>query len=92
MTSGAAPSLRADKWLWHARFFKSRSIAAQAVSAGRVRVNGQKLSRASANVRVGDVLNITIGRHVKVVRLLALGTRRGPASEAQTLYAILDET
>ncbi|MEO0411868.1 MAG: RNA-binding S4 domain-containing protein [Pseudomonadota bacterium] len=92
MTPGQEPYLRADKWLWYARFFKSRSIAAQAVSAGRVRVNGRKLSRASASVRVGDVLTVTIGRHVKVAQLLALGARRGPAAEAQTLYLILDES
>lgn len=92
MTGASEAHLRVDKWLWQARFFKSRSIAAQAVTSGRVRLNGDKIGRASRQVRIGDVLTVTIGRHVKVVALKALGTRRGPATEAQFLYEVLDES
>ncbi|MEM7570564.1 MAG: RNA-binding S4 domain-containing protein [Pseudomonadota bacterium] len=87
-----APRLRVDKWLWHARFFKSRSIASQAIGKGKVRLNGQKLSRASVGVRSGDVLTLRLGPTIKVIAIKALGERRGPASEAQLLYDILDET
>ncbi|MEM6832435.1 MAG: RNA-binding S4 domain-containing protein [Pseudomonadota bacterium] len=84
--------MRVDKWLWHARFFKSRSIAAQAVTSGRIRVNGHKISRASAAVRPGDAVTIIIGRHIRLVSIEALGERRGPAPEAQLLYNTLDES
>lgn len=85
-----APSIRADKWLWYARFFKSRTLAGKVVEGGRLRVSGVKVAKASAGVRVGDVLTFVQGRDVRVIRVLALGTRRGPASEAQTLYADLE--
>lgn len=88
MTS-AEPSLRADKWLWQARFFKSRSRAAALVAAGHLRINGQRASKAAAPVRLGDTLTFPQGRSVRVVRILALGRRRGPAPEAEGLYADL---
>jgi ribosome-associated heat shock protein Hsp15 len=78
--------LRVDKWLWHARFFKSRSLAAQVVSAGHVRINSNKISKPSHNVASGDVLTFPQGNLVRVVRMIAPGTRRGPAPEAQALY------
>lgn len=78
--------LRVDKWLWHARFFKSRSLAAQVVSAGHVRINSNKISKPSHNVASGDVLTFPQGNLVRVVRMIAAGTRRGPAPEAQALY------
>jgi ribosome-associated heat shock protein Hsp15 len=87
-----APCIRLDKWLWQARFFKSRSIAAQAVKGGKIRINRRKPQRASANVRVGDGLTIIRGTQVVVLKIAALGTRRGPASEAQLLYTMLDKT
>jgi ribosome-associated heat shock protein Hsp15 len=80
------PSLRADKWLWHARFFKSRSLAAKMVAAKRLRVSGQLVDKAHFLVRVGDVLTFPQGSAIRVVRVLDLGTRRGPAAEARTLY------
>ncbi|MDX1710228.1 MAG: RNA-binding S4 domain-containing protein [Rhodovibrionaceae bacterium] len=80
------PSLRIDKWLWHARFFKSRSLAAKMVSAKRLRVSGQLIDKAHFQVRAGDVLTFPQGDRIRVVRILDLGTRRGPATEAQTLY------
>ncbi|MFK7869934.1 MAG: RNA-binding S4 domain-containing protein [Roseobacter sp.] len=81
--------LRLDKWLWHARFFKTRSLAATLVAAGDVRVNGTRVTKRSHQVQQGDVLTFAQGRLIRVVRVEALGTRRGPAPEAQTLYADL---
>lgn len=83
----AAPALRLDKWLWHARFFKSRSLAAAYCAEGRLRLNRRHIDRASAPVRVGDVLTFPLGNAIRVVRVLALGTRRGPPAEARALYA-----
>jgi len=79
-------SLRLDKWLWHARFFKSRSLSAKQVMGGHVRVNGIKIAKSSSVVRIGDTLTFVQASKVKVVRLVKLGQRRGPAVEAQTLY------
>lgn len=78
--------LRIDKWLWHARFYKTRSLAAKQVSSGHVRVNGIKATKPSQNVSVGDVLTFSQGSHVRVVQVEALSDRRGPAPEAQALY------
>jgi ribosome-associated heat shock protein Hsp15 len=81
-----AGRLRIDKWLWHARFYKSRSLAAAICTAGRVRVNRQVIHKAHHALKVGDVLTFPQGPHIRVVEVAALGTRRGPAPEAQTLY------
>ena len=77
--------LRIDKWLWHARFFKSRSLAAAAVETG-IRVDGTKVSKPSRTVSPGDTLTFTQARRVRVIRVVAIGNRRGPAAEAQALY------
>lgn len=82
-----ADTLRLDKWLWHARFFKSRSQAASFCTEGRLRLNRRHIDRASAAVRVGDVLTFPLGNAIRVVRVLALGARRGPPAEARTLYS-----
>ncbi|WP_197916473.1 RNA-binding S4 domain-containing protein [Thiosulfatihalobacter marinus] len=87
--SDAAPRQRLDKWLWQARFFKTRTLAARVVTGGHVRVNSNKVGKASHGVTVGDVLTFPQARRVRVVRVTALGERRGPASEAQGLYADL---
>ncbi|MEM8731385.1 MAG: RNA-binding S4 domain-containing protein [Pseudomonadota bacterium] len=81
-----APKLRLDKWLWHARFFKTRSLAARQVSDGHVRINGTRASKPAQSVSPDDVLTFPQGRQIRVVRVLAIGTRRGPAPEAQSLY------
>lgn len=78
--------LRADKWLWYARFFKTRSIATKACNAGKVRIGGNGVSKAHSKIKVGDVLTFPQGRHIRVVKVLALASRRGPASEARNLY------
>ena len=75
-----------DKWLWHARFFKSRSLAAGVVTAGKVRVNSQPVSKPSRTVGPDDVLTFIQAEQTRVVRIIACGERRGPAPEAQELY------
>lgn len=83
--------MRIDKWLWHARFFKTRGLAAEAAGNGRTRVNGNRISKPAHAVAPGDVLTFVQAGNVRVIRVEALGIRRGPASEAQTLYRDLDE-
>ena len=80
------PKIRLDKWLWHARFFKTRTLAAKVVSGGHVRVNANKVSKPSTAVVAGTVLTFPQGNQIRVIKIVELGTRRGPASEAQTLY------
>ncbi|SFC72146.1 RNA-binding S4 domain-containing protein [Tropicimonas isoalkanivorans] len=82
----AAASLRIDKWLWQARFFKTRSLAARQVAEGKVRVNSVRISKPARAIVPGDVLTFPQGRAIRVVRIVALGERRGPAPEAQSLY------
>ncbi|KUF12217.1 RNA-binding S4 domain-containing protein [Pseudoponticoccus marisrubri] len=82
--------IRIDKWLWHARFFKTRSLAAKVAAGGHARVNARPISKASVAVGPGDVLTFAQGRDVRVIRIKAIGTRRGPAPEAQALYEDLD--
>ncbi len=84
------PSLRLDKWLWYARFFKSRSLASRFCASRRVRVNGGVVNKAHQPLRPGDVLTFAKGPHVRVIKVLALGSRRGPATEARTLYDDLE--
>jgi ribosome-associated heat shock protein Hsp15 len=78
--------LRLDRWLWQARFFKTRALAAELAERRKIRVNRLVIAKSHHRVRPGDVLTFPQGRTIRVVRVLALGTRRGPASEAQTLY------
>ena len=85
-----APTLRLDKWFWYARFFKSRTLATKFCEAGRVRVNGTLINKAHYNLSPDDVLTFPKGDHVRVIRVITLGTRRGPAVEAQALYEDLD--
>ena len=80
---------RLDRWLWYARFFKTRAQARQAVEGGRVHVGGARVKPGRA-VRVGDLLEIQRGEVRFEVTVLALGERRGPASEAQGLYSESD--
>ncbi|MBM3534488.1 MAG: RNA-binding S4 domain-containing protein [Alphaproteobacteria bacterium] len=78
--------LRLDKWLWFARFLKSRTLAAQLCADGRVRISGRIVSKPSQAVKVGDVLTFPLGPHIRVIEVKVLGGRRGPAEEARTLY------
>ena len=80
------PGLRADKWLWYARFFKTRSLATKVCNAGQLRIAGSPVTKAHSQVRIGDVLTFPQARHVRVIKVLALAERRGPAAEARLLY------
>lgn len=84
--SDSADTVRIDQWLWAARFFKTRSLAKQAVETGRVEIGGQR-PKASRGVRVGDVLGIVRGDERFEVEVLGLSTVRGSAPVAQALYA-----
>lgn len=90
MTAGVETRLRIDKWLWHARFFKSRTLAAKHVATGHVRINRQVIRKANSLVQPGDVLTFALGPHIRVIEIVALGERRGPAPEARMLYNDLD--
>jgi ribosome-associated heat shock protein Hsp15 len=85
----AADSVRLDLWLWAARFFRTRSLAKQAVETGKVEVEGQR-AKASRSVRIGDALKVTRGDEAFEIEVLGLSDQRGPASVAQTLYAESD--
>jgi ribosomal 50S subunit-recycling heat shock protein len=85
---------RADVWLWRARFFKTRSLAAKFVDEGRVRLTraGQesRLDKCARPVRIGDALVFALGGRLTAVRVEAMGERRGPPAEARTLYSPLE--
>jgi ribosome-associated heat shock protein Hsp15 len=83
---GLEEGLRLDKWLWQARFVKSRGLAAEWIGGRRIRINQTLITKTHYRVRPGDVLTFPQGPRIRVVRVVALGTRRGPASEARTLY------
>ncbi len=80
------PRMRADKWLWHARFFRTRSLAAALVKSGRLRLNCEPVRKSAQQVAAGDVLTFPQARRIRVVRITALSSRRGPAAEAALLY------
>lgn len=83
-------TLRIDKWLWHARFFKSRTLAGKFVNSGKIRLNGNPIAKAHVMVKADDVLTFPLGPHLRVIEVVKMGERRGPAPEAQTLYNDLD--
>lgn len=82
----ASDRIRVDKWLFFTRLVKSRSLGGKFAVGGNVRINGDKCDSASKSIRPGDVLTITLERRVVIYRVIACGTRRGPAAEAQLLY------
>lgn len=79
-------SRRLDKWLWFARVVKSRTMAAGLIEAGKARLNRSKVLKPSQGVRAGDVLTLAVGPRVRILKVLALGERRGPPPEARALY------
>ncbi len=81
-----ATSLRIDKWLWHARLAKTRSLAARLCEGGLVELGGRVVTKPNQAVKIGVEITVVQGRHRRRVEVQGLGTRRGPASEAQTLY------
>jgi len=88
--SESEDACRADVWLWRARFFKTRSLAARFVEEGRIRLTRagaeSRVDKPSRTLKPGDVLVFALGGRLIAVRMLAAGERRGPASEAQGLY------
>lgn len=91
--SAAEPSdaIRLDRWLCHARVFKTRTMAADRISEGGVRVNGAPCRKPGHEVRAGDVVTAAAVGGVRSLRVLAPGERRGPAAEARLLYEDLDD-
>ena len=81
---------RLDKWLWCARFMRARTDCAALVGQGSVRINRQPTDKAHARLRLGDVLTVPVHGRVRVVRVMALAARRGPAAEAAGLYEELE--
>lgn len=81
-----AAGQRLDKWLWYARILKSRTLAAEAVAAGRIRVNRVRVAKPAHAVKPGDVVTVALRGKVHVMRILAAGERRGPPAEARTLF------
>ena len=85
-----AASQRLDRYLWYARLAPSRSAAQALAERGIVRLNGRRVERAHVAIRRGDLLTLPLGQQVKVVRVIELPSRRGPASEARTLYEFIE--
>ena len=79
-------ALRLDKWLWYARFFKTRAMASRAIASGRFRLDGEVMSKPHRAANIGQTLTFVVGNNIRVIRIRALGSRRGPASEAALLY------
>ena len=83
--------MRIDKLLWYLRLAKSRSVAQTMAEEGHIRLNSRRVDRAHQKVAAGDVLTVPTGSGVRVIELLVLPHRRGPAPEAQSCYRVLDE-
>ena len=88
---------RIDKWLFHARFYRTRPLAQAAAQGGKVRLNGARIDKPGHAVKPGDVLTLVgslggRGGQVMAVRIVALAERRGPATEARNLYEIVDDS
>lgn len=90
MTDTQTAKQRIDKWLWHARFFKTRTLAAKVVEGGHCRINRERVRKPGHTVKPGDVLTFAQGRDIRVIEVSAIGERRGPAPEARALYNDLD--
>ncbi|HXR95600.1 MAG TPA: S4 domain-containing protein [Rhizomicrobium sp.] len=80
---------RIDKWLFHARFYRTRALAQAAATAGKVRLNGVRVEKPAQPLKPGDVLTLGRGGEIVALKVLALADRRGPAPEAQRLYEIV---
>ena len=78
--------IRLDTWLWYARFYKSRSLSSKVILSGKVRVNSNKIIKPASKVKINDVLTINHVNTVRIIQIESIGSRRGPASEAQALY------
>ena len=79
-------TVRLDKWLWYARFFKTRTLATKLISSGKLRINGEVTLKPHRQAQIGQVLTFAQGSHIRVIRIDEIGKCRGPAAEAATLY------
>jgi ribosome-associated heat shock protein Hsp15 len=91
MSSDEITRVRLDKWLWAARFFKTRGLAAQAIETGKVQVNGERAKRAK-QLQVGDELRVRLGPYHHIVKVRAVSEHRGPAAVAATLFEETEES
>lgn len=82
----ASGGQRVDQWLWFSRLVKSRTLAQALIERGKVRINRIRIEKASHGVKAGDVLTLSMGPNVRIFEVLAIGARRGPATEASKLY------
>ncbi len=87
----SSETIRIDKWLWFARFFKNRTVSARIISQGKVRLNGKHISKPSTTLKKGDALTFSQGDILRLVKVLELGKRRGPFKEALSLYHEIEE-
>ena len=88
-TEDVKETQRLDKWLWHARIIKTRSLAARLVEQGKFRINREKVLKPAHTVKTGDVVTAAIFGRVRVLRISGFSARRGSAAEAQALYVDL---
>ena len=88
---GKMEGVRIDKWLWHARFCKTRAVAQTCSIKGHIRLNGHRVEKPGTKIRADDIMTFVSGGRVVVLRVLALGERRAPAIEARTLYEIIED-
>ena len=89
---GKPKKIRIDKWLWWARFFKTRSLSTKIIIKGSVRVNSRRIVKPSVEIKVDDVLTFTSGKSVRVVKVLSLGERRVNYEEARKMYENIEDT
>jgi len=83
---GEETTLRLDKWLWYARFFKTRTQATKLIQCGKLRLNGDIITKPHRAASVGSILTFPKAKNIRVIKIVKLGQRRGPASEATSLY------
>lgn len=83
-------TVRLDKWLWYARFYKSRSLAAKLCKSGKVRVNSTVVKKSHHHIRLGDILTFPLGNRIRVIRIEGLTSRRGPPTKARELFEDLN--
>ena len=83
--------IRLDTWLWYTSFYKSRSLSSKAILSGKLRINSNKITKPATKVKTNDVLTLNYVNEIRVIQIQSLGSRRGPASEAQSLYIDLTE-
>tara|TARA_Y100001936_G_C15810676_1_gene526454 strand:+ start:270 stop:656 length:387 start_codon:yes stop_codon:yes gene_type:complete len=83
-------SLRIDKWLWYARFFKSRTLASKLCTSGKLRINNRLISKGHATLKIGDVLTFPKEEDIRIIKVVSITSRRGPAREAIKLYEDLE--